>query len=178
VRDDVHGCVTPAVSLQRDTRHSDKGPLRSRHPAVQPERVIRYKCALVHRRLCLQPCICKSAGPVWVFAVRGIKAARRVQVHNMPVACVGQGQACCVDGRLPHAELGACRKRVTVRWSKLGQQLQHTSPRDGLDDVMVLDLSYLCQRMQPPVETHHQCAFQMHRLDLFAIFCLACRMLQ
>ena len=45
-----------------------------------------------------------------------------------------------------------------MHWNKLGQQLQHTSPQDGLDDVMVLDLSYLCQRMQPPVETHHKCA--------------------
>jgi hypothetical protein len=39
------GIVRHGISLQRDTRHSDKGPLKSRHPAVQPERVIRYKCA-------------------------------------------------------------------------------------------------------------------------------------
>lgn len=51
----------------------------------------------------------------------------------------------------------AGRKRITVHWKKLGQQLQHISPHDGLDDCMVLDLSYLCQRMQPPLETHHKC---------------------
>lgn len=31
--------------LVMDARHSDKGPLRGRHPAIQPERVMRYKCA-------------------------------------------------------------------------------------------------------------------------------------
>jgi hypothetical protein len=43
--------------MQRDTRHSDKGPLKSRHPAVQPERVIRYKCAHAHARAssCARP---------------------------------------------------------------------------------------------------------------------------
>ena len=30
--------------LVRNTRHADKGPLRSKHPAIQPERVITYKC--------------------------------------------------------------------------------------------------------------------------------------
>lgn len=76
--------------LVRDARHADKGPLRSRHPAIQPERVIRYK------------------------------------------------------------------KEIRVHWGKLGKQLQHTSPQEGLDDIMVLDLSYLCQRMQPPLEQHHK----------------------
>ena len=69
-----------------------------------------------------------------------------------------------------HSSAWACRKRITVHWNKLGQQLQHASPQDGLDDVMVLDLGYLCQRMQPPVETHHKCACQMPCVRCCIIF--------
>ena len=49
------------------------------------------------------------------------------------------------------------RKDLKVYWRKLGKQLQSASAHEGLDDVMVLDLSFLCRRMQPAVEMHHKC---------------------
>jgi len=45
--------------LVMDARHSDKGPLRGRHPAIQPERVMRYKCA--GWGFCHCTCACAAA---------------------------------------------------------------------------------------------------------------------
>jgi len=73
--------VTESSSVPQvvvDVRHADKGPLKGRHPAIQPERVIH---------------------------------------HN---------------------------RRVRLQW---GQQ-------EGLDDVMLMDLSFLTHHMQPPMESH------------------------
>lgn len=68
-------------------RHADKGPLKGRHPAIQPERVIH---------------------------------------HN---------------------------RRVRLQWGRLGGQLQG-GQQEGLDDVMLMDLSFLTHHMQPPMESH------------------------
>lgn len=39
--------------LVLDTRHADKGPLKSKHPAIQPERVMRYKYVIASFRVLL-----------------------------------------------------------------------------------------------------------------------------
>ncbi len=44
-------------------------------------------------------------------------------------------------------------KRVRLRWARLGGQLQGAR-QEGLDDVMLLDLSFLTRHMQAPLESH------------------------
>ena len=47
-------------------------------------------------------------------------------------------------------------KRVRLRWARLGGQLQGAR-QEGLDDVMLLDLSFLTRHMQAPLESHARC---------------------
>lgn len=42
---------------------------------------------------------------------------------------------------------------MAVHWRTLDNRLQAV---DGLDDVMLLDLNFLCRQMQPPVERQYR----------------------
>ena len=44
------------------------------------------------------------------------------------------------------------RKRVRARWGAIDSRLQLV---DGLDDLMLFDLNFLCNQMQPPVERQY-----------------------
>ena len=68
-------------------------------------------------------------------------------------------------------------KRVRLRWARLGVQLQGAR-QEGLDDVMLLDLSFLTRHMQAPLESHARWSLAplapsapASRMCIWATFC-------
>ena len=45
------------------------------------------------------------------------------------------------------------RKKVRVKWGTIDRRLRTA---DGLDDIMLFDLGFLCKQMQPPVEKQYR----------------------
>ena len=45
-----------------------------------------------------------------------------------------------------------------IRWQQLDHRLRGV---DGLDDVLIVDLNFLCRQMQPPVEQQYRCGAMM-----------------
>ena len=102
------------------------------------------------------------------FAVCHPRASQHIHVRSCNTATAASAHA--VLGRLlirlrnsMHREPGnashaafptSCRRKVHIRWHELDHRLRGV---DGLDDVLTIDLNFLCRQMQPPVERQYRC---------------------